>query len=124
MATMSTYPRPRLPLGQRCSAWVGRPRQLRHAHLLPVGVELLVHDLVKNNRASLTMSLAQGRLLHRQRHRPGRPHLRVTSFHWKGPVLETRGPRGTFAREALFTRHPAMEAGQKATNGLSRQVGY
>jgi len=75
--------------------------------------ELSVHDLMKNNRASLTMSLAQGGYCTANDIDPEDPTCAHVIFTGKIQFLKPADPEVVFAKEALFTRHPAMEGWPK-----------
>ena len=75
--------------------------------------ELSVHDLMKNNRASLTMSLAQGGYCTANDIDPEDPTCAHVIFTGKIQFLKPADPEVAFAKEALFTRHPAMEGWPK-----------
>lgn len=71
--------------------------------------ELSVHDLMKNNRASLTMSLAQGNYCTANDIDPEDPTCAHVILSGKVVFLKPEDSEASFAKEALFTRHPAME---------------
>ena len=75
--------------------------------------ELSSHDLMKNNRASLTMSLAQGGYCTANDIDPEDPTCAHVIFTGKIQFLKPADPEVAFAKEALFTRHPAMEGWPK-----------
>ena len=77
-----------------------------YLYLTPL--EISVHDLKKDNRASLTMSLAQGKYCDRKRYDPEDPrcaHIVLT-----GKIVRvTKETEQLFAKKALFERHPEMK---------------
>jgi len=72
--------------------------------------ELSSHDLKKNNKASLTMSLAQGDYCTKNEIDPEDPTCAHVIFTGTMKLLgsDDHG-EAEFAKEALFSRHPAME---------------
>jgi len=75
--------------------------------------ELSVHDLAKNNRASITMSLAQGQYCKVNAIDPEDPTCAHVIFTGRIIFLKDGQQEADFARKALFTRHPAMEGWPK-----------
>jgi len=70
--------------------------------------EISAHDLKKDNKASLTMSLAQGNFCSKHNYDPEDPrcaHVVLTGHFVK---LEEDSDEKKFAQEALFSRHPIM----------------
>jgi len=75
--------------------------------------ELSSHDLMKNNRASITMSLAQGQYCKVNEIDPEDPTCAHVIFTGRILFLKEGDEEADFARKALFTRHPAMEGWPK-----------
>jgi len=77
--------------------------------------ELSSHDLMKNNRASITMSLAQGQYCKVNDIDPEDPTCAHVIMTGRIQFLKpNKHPEEVeFARNALFTRHPAMEGWPK-----------
>lgn len=72
-------------------------------------LEISVHDLMKDDRASITMSLAQSDHCSKNHLDPEDPrcaHLIITGIFSK---LEEGSEEEVFAKDALWSRHPAME---------------
>jgi len=74
-------------------------------------MELSVHDLIKNNKASITMSLAQGDYCKKMGYDPEDPrcaHIIIT-----GKILKLDADEDAeeynFAHDGLFSRHPEMK---------------
>jgi len=77
-----------------------------YMYLTPL--EISVHDLNKNNKASLTMSLAQGNYcqkMHFDEEDPRCAHVILTG---EVVTLDKDSEEAKFASKALFTRHPEM----------------
>jgi len=76
-------------------------------------MELSVHDLIKNNKASLSMSLAQGDYCNKKGFDPESPrcaHLIMTGKIVKvDPEDPEYAEEYSFAHNGLFSRHPAMD---------------
>jgi len=74
-------------------------------------MELSVHDLNKNNRASLSMSLAQGDYCKNKGYDPEDP--RCAHIIMTGRIVkvdpDTDAGEYSFAHNGLFSRHPAMD---------------
>merc|ERR1719347_161836 len=71
--------------------------------------EISAQDLTHNNKASLTMSLAQGNYCAKNDYDPEDPrcaHVILTGEFLK---LEPDSEEERFAQEALFSRHPVMD---------------
>merc|ERR1719244_70888 len=75
--------------------------------------ELSVHDLAKNNRASITMSLAQGQYCKVNAIDPEDPTCAHVIFTGRIIFLKDGQQEADFARKALLTRPPAMEGWPK-----------
>jgi len=76
-------------------------------------MEISVHDLKADNRASITMSLAQGDYCQKNdldAEDPRCAHLILTG---KMVTLEQDSLEYDFAQEALFSRHPVMPSWPK-----------
>jgi len=73
-------------------------------------MELSIHDLAKNNKASLSMTLAQGDYCKKKGYDPEDP--RCAHIIMTGKIIkidpETNAGEYSFAHNGLFTRHPAM----------------
>ncbi|XP_064826500.1 protein CREG1 [Oncorhynchus masou masou] len=69
-------------------------------------MEISVQDLKVNPQASLSMSLAQTDFCKNQGYDPQDPLCAHIIF--SGSVLEINGTEATFAKKALFSRHPEM----------------
>merc|ERR1711973_490810 len=70
--------------------------------------EISVHDLKANNKASITMSLAQGDYCKENNIDPEDPTCAHVIFTGTIVFLEENSPEAAFAKDGLFSRHPAM----------------
>jgi len=71
-------------------------------------MELSVHDLNKNPRASITMSLAQGDYCKKNNLDPEDPRCAHIILTGKMVKIDENSDEYKFAHEGLFSRHPAM----------------
>jgi len=71
-------------------------------------MELSMKDLAKNNRASITMSLAQGDFCKDNQLDPENPMCAHIILTGKVVKLEENSDEQKFAKEGLFTRHAEM----------------
>jgi len=85
---------------------VGESSGVPYMYLTPL--EISVHDLKQNRKASLTMSLAQGNFCSKMNYDPEDPrcaHIIITGEVMK---VDKNTEEGKFAERALFSRHPVM----------------
>jgi len=73
-------------------------------------MEISVHDLEKNNKASITMSLAQGDYCQKKSLDPEDPRCAHLILTGKVVTLDENTEEYKFAKEGLFSRHSAMSS--------------
>ncbi len=77
-----------------------------YMYLTPM--EMSVKDLKKDNRASLTMSLAQGKYCNTKHLDPEDPRCAHVILTGQVTKLKANSTEEAFAKRALFSRHPEM----------------
>merc|ERR1711860_220881 len=77
-----------------------------YMYLTPM--EMFVHDLKVDNRATLTMSLAQGIYCDRKQYDPEDPRCAHICLTGTVEKVEKNSTEEAFAKKALFSRHPEM----------------
>ena len=70
--------------------------------------EISAKDLTHNNKASLTMSLAQSGYCREKNYDPEDPRCAHVILTGEFVKLDSDSKEGKFAKEALFSRHPIM----------------
>ncbi|XP_076032147.1 protein CREG1-like isoform X2 [Oratosquilla oratoria] len=85
---------------------LGTSTGIPYMYLTPM--ELSVHDLKEDNRASLTMSEAQSSYCHEKGFDPEDPRCAHVIFTGRIMKVENGTKEASFAKEALFSRHPEM----------------
>jgi len=76
-------------------------------YMFTTPMEMSVIDLEQNPEASIMMSLAQSDYCSENQYDPEDP--RCARLILNGRVVKVTGKEANFAKEALFSRHPAME---------------
>merc|ERR1711935_296236 len=85
---------------------VGQSSGVPYMYLTPL--EISVHDLKENKKASLTMSLAQGAYCHDMHYDQEDPRCAHVILTGEVVRVDKETEEGKFAATALFTRHPVM----------------
>jgi len=80
-------------------------------------LEMSVHDLKHDPRASVSMTLAQGSYCKKKNLDPEDPRCAHVIISGTFSKIDVGSQEETFAREALFTRHPEMEDWNQPDHG-------